>query len=259
MLIVLSPAKTLDFESPVLEVPADKPEFSSDAQKLVRRMREFDAAGVARLMDLSDALAELNVQRYKDFRATPTTGRSRAALLAFDGDVYDGLQARALDAEGLAFAQRHLRILSGLYGVLRPLDAMQPYRLEMGTRLPTDQGKDLYAFWADKPARALRRAMRAAATDVLVNLASQEYFGAVDLKALDARVIHPQFQERRAKGWQVVSFSAKRARGLMARYIIDQRLTDPQGLKAFNLEGYAFDAAASDERTWYFRREQPQP
>lgn len=257
MLIVLSPAKTLDFESPVLDVPTTSTEFSKDAQALVRRLREFDAAGVARLMDLSEALATLNVQRYKDFRGSPAPDRTRAAVLAFDGDVYDGLSARTLDAQGLAFAQAHLRILSGLYGVLRPLDAMQPYRLEMGTRLHTDRGKDLYAYWGDKPARALRKALEASGSQVLINLASQEYFGAVQLDALKARVIHPQFQERRTAGWKVVSFSAKRARGLMARYAIDHRITDPEDLKGFTLEGYAYDAAASDRDHWYFRREQP--
>jgi cytoplasmic iron level regulating protein YaaA (DUF328/UPF0246 family) len=257
MLIVLSPAKTLDFESPVLDVPTATPEFSKDAQTLVRRLREFDAAGVARLMDLSEALATLNVQRYKDFRGSPAPDRTRAAVLAFDGDVYDGLNARSLDAQGLAFAQVHLRILSGLYGVLRPLDAMQPYRLEMGTRLHTDRGRDLYAYWGDKPARALRKALEASGSPVLVNLASQEYFGAVQLETLNARVIHPQFQERRTAGWKVVSFSAKRARGLMARYAIDQRITDPEDLKGFTLEGYAYDAAASDRDHWFFRREQP--
>jgi cytoplasmic iron level regulating protein YaaA (DUF328/UPF0246 family) len=257
MLIVLSPAKTLDFESPVLEVPTESPEFSREAQTLVRHLREFDVAGVARLMDLSEALAMLNVKRYKDFRASPSPDRTRAAVLAFDGDVYDGLKARALDAEALAFAQTHLRILSGLYGVLRPLDAMQAYRLEMGTRLPTERGKDLYAFWGDRPARALRDALAASGSGVLVNLASQEYFGAVRLEALKARVIHPQFQERRASGWKVVSFSAKRARGLMTRFAIDQRITNPEDLKGFDLEGYAFDDAASNADTWIFRREQP--
>lgn len=257
MLIVLSPAKTLDFESPVLDLPTHKPEFSSDAQTLVRRMREFDVAGVAQLMDLSDSLATLNVQRYKAFKASPRSEHTRAAVLAFDGDVYDGLRARELDADALAFADAHLRILSGLYGVLRPLDAMQPYRLEMGTRLQTEQGKDLYAYWGDRPARALRKAMKQAGATTLLNLASQEYFGVVDLKALGHPVITPVFQERRARGWQVVSFSAKRARGLMARYAIERRLTEPEGLKAFDLEGYAFDAQASDAGTWMFRREAP--
>jgi cytoplasmic iron level regulating protein YaaA (DUF328/UPF0246 family) len=206
-------------------------------------------------MDLSDTLAALNVARYASFRSTPRAGDARPAVLAFDGDVYDGLGARALDAESLAYTQAHLRILSGLYGVLRPLDAMQPYRLEMGTRLENERGRDLYAYWGDRPARALRRALRDAGGSALVNLASEEYFKAVDRDALGAPVIQPVFQERRAGAWKVISFSAKRARGAMARYAIDRRLTDPEGLKAFDADGYAFDPQASDANTWYFRRD----
>lgn len=258
MLIALSPAKTLDYASPVLPVATTRPEFAADARRLVTRLREFDVQGVADLMALSVPLAELNVGRYRSFRASPGAQHTRAAILAFDGDVYDGLAARALDAEALAFAQTHVRILSGLYGVLRPLDAMQPYRLEMGTRLTTDQGRNLYTYWGARPAKALKRAMKAAGTDTLVNLASEEYFGAVDVSALGAQVIQPVFQERRAKGWQVVSFSAKQARGRMTRFAIDRRITQPQALQAFNLDGYAFDAQASSDTVWYFRREQPQ-
>jgi cytoplasmic iron level regulating protein YaaA (DUF328/UPF0246 family) len=257
MLIVLSPAKTLDYASPVLPVDTTRPEFASDARRLITRLRELDVQGVAELMTLSVPLAELNVGRYRSFRASPGAEHTRAAILAFDGDVYDGLAARALDADALAFAHTHVRILSGLYGVLRPLDAMQPYRLEMGTRLTTDQGRNLYAYWGARPAKALKRAMKAAGTDTLVNLASEEYFGAVDVAALGARVIQPVFQERRAKGWQVVSFSAKQARGRMTRFAIDRRITQPQALQAFDLDGYAFDAGASSDTLWYFRREQP--
>jgi cytoplasmic iron level regulating protein YaaA (DUF328/UPF0246 family) len=255
MLIVLSPAKTLDYASPIPAVAATRPEFGADARRLVARLRTLGPVEVARLMDLSDPLAALNVARYAAFRAAPREADVRPAALAFDGDVYDGLHARALDADALAFAQRRLRILSGLYGVLRPLDAMQPYRLEMGTRLDTDRGRDLYAYWADKPARSLKRALREAGGGALVNLASEEYFRAVDRKALGAPVIQPVFQERRARGWQVISFSAKRARGLMARFAIDRRLDAPEGLQAFAQDGYRFDEAASDEATWYFRRE----
>lgn len=257
MLIVLSPAKTLDYTTPILPVEASRPEFSADTRVLVHRMREFDRDGVAELMSLSDTLAELNVARYRSFRMTTGAAQSRPAVLAFDGDVYDGLGARQLDEAGLQFAQRHLRILSGLYGVLRPLDAMQPYRLEMGTRLTNERGRNLYAFWGDKPAKALRRALREAGGDTVVNLASEEYFSVVQVGALKARVVQPVFQERRAKGWQVVSFSAKQARGLMARYAIDRRIKEPSALQAFDLDGYAFDADASDATTWYFRREQP--
>lgn len=257
MLIVLSPAKTLDFESPIASPMPSRPAFSADAGELVRRMREFDRDGLARLMSLSEPLAELNVARFKSYRLSGAGSLARPAVLAFNGDVYDGLSARTLDEDGLAFAQRHVRILSGLYGVLRPLDVMQPYRLEMGTALSTTRGRNLYEFWGDKPARALRRALADTGGKTLVNLASEEYFSAVDRRALAAPIIQPVFQERRAKGWQVVSFSAKQARGRMTRFAIDQRLTEPQGLKDFRLDGYAFDAADSTETTWYFRREQP--
>jgi cytoplasmic iron level regulating protein YaaA (DUF328/UPF0246 family) len=257
MLIVLSPAKTLDFESPIVDLEPTRPEFAADSRQLIARLRQLSAADLASLMTLSPALAELNVARYAAFRATPRPGQSRPAVLAFDGDVYDGLAARRLDVDGLAFAQQHVRILSGLYGVLRPLDAMQPHRLEMGTRLSTERGANLYGFWGDKPARALKRAMREAGGRVLINLASDEYSRVIDRDVLGAKIIAPVFQERRKAGWQVISFSAKRARGLMARYAIDHRITEPDGLKAFAQEGYAFDAADSDATTWYFRREAP--
>lgn len=255
MLIVLSPAKTLDYASPIVGVEPTRPEFAADARRLVTRLRTLASADVARLMSLSEPLADLNVARYRRFRAAPRAGDVRPAVLAFDGDVYDGLGARGLSPDALAFAQRHLRILSGLYGVLRPLDAMQPYRLEMGTRLDNERGRDLYAYWGDKPARTLRRALRAAAGDTVVNLASEEYFRAVDRRALGAPVIQPVFQERRERGWQVISFSAKRARGMMARFAIEHRLVDPVGLKSFAEDGYAYDAEASDAGTWYFRRD----
>jgi len=254
MLIVLSPAKSLDFESPVAEVEATKPEFSADAAALVRRLRALSPTEVASLMSLSDSLAALNVARYADYAERGRAPLARAALLAFDGDVYDGLQARALPPEALDYAQRHVRILSGLYGVLRPLDRMQPYRLEMGTRLATDRGRDLYAWWGERPAKALRQALDASGEPVVVNLASEEYFQAVDRKALGARVVQPVFQEDRGGTWKVISFSAKRARGAMTRYAIDHRLEDPQDLKVFDRDGYRFDKRASTDDTWVFRR-----
>lgn len=255
MLIVLSPAKTLDYASPIVEVAPTKPEFAADARRLVSVLRELSPLEVARLMDLSDTLAALNVARYAAFRAAPRAAEARPALLAFDGDVYDGLRARELDADALGFAQRRLRILSGLYGVLRPLDAMQPYRLEMGTRLGTDRGRDLYAFWGDRPARALRRALREAGGGTLVNLASEEYFRSVDRDALGAPVVQPVFQDRRGEGWKVISFNAKRARGAMARFAIEHRIEDPQGLKDFDADGWRFAPQASDASTWVFRRD----
>jgi cytoplasmic iron level regulating protein YaaA (DUF328/UPF0246 family) len=255
MLIVLSPAKTLDYTSPILEVEPTRPEFATDARRLVARLRELSPAEVASLMDLSDPLAALNVARYAAYRAAPKPQALRPAVLAFDGDVYDGLGARALDAESLAFAQQRVRILSGLYGVLRPLDAMQPHRLEMGTRLENERGRDLYAFWGDRPARALKRALRDAGGGTLVNLASEEYFRSVDLAALRAPVVQPVFQDRRAGAWKVISFNAKRARGAMTRWAIDRRIDVPDALKAFDTDGWAFDASASDARTWVFRRD----
>jgi len=257
MLMVLSPAKTLDFESPILPVESTSPAFAADARRLVERLREFAPHELATLMDLSDPLAALNAERYAAFRAAPRAAQVRPAVLAFDGDVYDGLAARTLDDASLAFAQRHLRILSGLYGVLRPLDAMQPYRLEMGTRLGTAQGRDLYEYWGDRPAKALRRALREAGGAVLVNLASEEYFRAVDREALGVPVVQPVFQERRAGVWRVISFSAKKARGRLAGHAIRHRLVHPEDLKAFSEDGYRFDAPASDATTWYFRREAP--
>lgn len=255
MLIVLSPAKTLDFASPVPGVPPTRPQFGADARHLVERLRELSADEVARLMDLSDALAALNVERYAGFRTAPRGERARAAAFAFDGDVYDGLRARTFDTDAVDHLQRHVRILSGLYGVLRPLDAIQPHRLEMGTRLATGQGDDLYAYWGERPAAVLRRALRATGGTVLVNLASDEYFRAVDRRALRMPVVQPVFQERRDGGWKVISFAAKRARGAMTRFAIERRLTDPDGLKAFAEDGYRFDPAASDDRTWLFRRD----
>lgn len=254
MLIVLSPAKTLDYASPIPPVEASRPEFGAEAKRLVERLRTFSPAEVARLMDLSDTLAALNVARYATWRARPAAADVRPAVLAFDGDVYDGLGARGLATDALDWAQRHVRILSGLYGVLRPLDAMQPYRLEMGTRLENERGRDLYAFWGDRPARALSRALAESGGRTLVNLASEEYFRAVDTKALGAPVVQPVFQERRGTAWKVISFNAKRARGAMTRFAIDHRIDDPEGLKGFDADGWAFEPSVSDDRTWVFRR-----
>ena len=256
MLIVLSPAKTLDYHSPIPEVAATRPEFGSDARQLIDRLRGLSPAELARLMDLSDSLAELNVARYAAFKAAPRAPDIRPAVLAFDGDVYEGLAARALDTAGLDYAQAHLRILSGLYGVLRPLDAMQAHRLEMGTRLSTDRGRTLYAFWGDQPTEALNRALRAAGGGPLVNLASEEYFKVVHPDRLKAPVIQPVFKDRKGAAWKVISFNAKRARGLMTRWAIDHRIKDAAALKDFDREGWRFEPAESDTQTWVFRREQ---
>jgi cytoplasmic iron level regulating protein YaaA (DUF328/UPF0246 family) len=211
-------------------------------------------AQIGSLMSISDSLAQLNVARYASWSKKFTPDNSRPAMLAFDGDVYEGLDARSLSARQLDWAQKHLRILSGLYGLLRPLDLMQPYRLEMGTRLATKRGKDLYAFWGDQITEALNESLTVAKAQALVNLASEEYFKSVKPAKLDRPVITPVFEEWKGGGYKIVSFFAKRARGLMARYAIEHKLTKPEQLKDFDSEGYAFDAKASNEARWIFRR-----
>ncbi|OIQ82092.1 hypothetical protein GALL_361240 [mine drainage metagenome] len=255
MLIVLSPAKTLDYTSPIPEVAPTQPRFKREAAELVALLREYSPAALSRLMGISDKLAVLNADRYAAWSETFDASNSRAAVLAFDGDVYDGLAARKLDVAALDWAQRHLALLSGLYGVLRPLDLMQPYRLEMGTKLVNHAGRDLYAFWGSRIALTLREQLLAHPHPVLVNLASEEYFGAVDVDALALPVVQPVFQDAGAGGaYRVVSFHAKRARGLMARWAIEHRVDDPQALKGFDAAGYAWAPAASDATRWVFRR-----
>jgi hypothetical protein len=205
-------------------------------------------------MDLSDSLAALNVVRYQAWSPRFTARNAKQAVLAFNGDVYEGLAAPSLEAGDLKWAQDHLAILSGLYGLLRPLDRMQPYRLEMGTALPVGASRNLYQFWGPRIAAALNRRLAADRTPVLVNLASQEYARAVDRSVLKARMIECVFQEWKGGGWKIISFSAKRARGLMARFAITHRVDTPAGLREFDLEGYAFDAAASGTERLVFRR-----
>jgi cytoplasmic iron level regulating protein YaaA (DUF328/UPF0246 family) len=259
MLFVLSPAKTLDLETPIpaaVAAQASTPRFMAEAGTLVDLLRTQSPAQVAALMDLSEPLAALNVARYAAWRPRNTVRNSRPAVLTFDGDVYDGLQAKTLDGEALDWAQRHVAILSGLYGVLRPLDRLQPYRLEMGTTLANPAGRDLYAFWGAAPARTLDAQLRSAGgAKVVVNLASQEYFRAVDRRALKARVIDCVFEEGRQGGdWKIVSFFAKKARGTFARWAIDERLAHPDALVAFDRDGYAFAPAASAPGRLVFRR-----
>jgi cytoplasmic iron level regulating protein YaaA (DUF328/UPF0246 family) len=253
MLMVLSPAKSLDFTPPHPHVPATAPAMTGDIVELAKVTRRLTRADLKRLMDISDNLALLNYERFQAFDPEGEDGVQ--AAMAFDGDVYDGLQARTLDKAGLAFAQKHLRILSGLYGLLRPLDVIQPYRLEMGTRLRTRRGASLYDFWGPRIAKTLDEAAEGAGEPVLVNLASQEYFGAVDRKALKLPVVSCHFRERKGEEpGKVISFYAKKARGLMARFAIDHRLDRAEGLKAFTVAGYAFDAAASTAEDWVFVR-----
>lgn len=257
MLTVISPAKRLNEKAHVLPdgFAPTKPDFATDAARLAKIARGLSAEDLCRLMDISPALGLLNRDRFKAFR--PDAVGQPAAFL-FDGDTYAGLEARAMEPDTLRWAQGHLRILSGLYGLLRPLDAIQPYRLEMGSKLANPKGADLYAFWGSKIAKALRGQARAVGATVLLNCASQEYFGAVDVKALKLPVITPVFLEEKAGEAKIVSFWAKKARGAMARYVAQHHLTDPADLRGFDLGGYGFRADLSDESRLVFRRPAPE-
>ncbi|HET8731039.1 MAG TPA: peroxide stress protein YaaA [Moraxellaceae bacterium] len=257
MLLILSPAKTLDYESPVPALPLTTPGFPGQSQALVGLLRDLSVQDLARLMDLSDKLAALNVARFAEWSPVFTDANSRAAILAFRGDVYEGMEAWTFSADDHAFAQTHLRILSGLYGLLRPLDRLQPYRLEMGTALANPAGRNLYAFWGDTLAQALNESLIGQGDDVLVNLASEEYSRAALTPALRARVVTPQFREEKDGRFRMVSFHAKRARGLMAGWILRNRLGKPEELRDFDAGGYRFNAGLSGGDTLVFTRPMP--
>ncbi|ESQ78840.1 peroxide stress protein YaaA [Asticcacaulis sp. YBE204] len=253
MIILLSPAKSLD-ETPFTPArDVTEPRFTRDTQSLLKVMKKQKPADLKRLMDISDKLAEMNRARYKGF----TDQAALPAAMLFDGDVYTGLRARELDAEGLVFAQDHVRILSGLYGLLRPLDLIRPYRLEMGTSLETTKGGTLYAFWGDKIAKEINADAKTAETKTVLNLASQEYARAALTKALKPKVINVKFLEIKDGKTSMISFFAKKARGLMARYVIDHRITEPEAVKAFDYEGYRFVPEASSDVEWTFSRKHP--
>ena len=252
MLIVLSPAKRLDFTEADPALPASERRFREDTSSLARTARGRTEGELRRLMSLSDDLARLNRARFQAF--DPESAGGVQAAFAFAGDVYEGLKARELDAESLGWAQDHIRILSGLYGLLRPLDRIQPYRLEMGTRLKTRRGSSLYDFWGDRLSKCLNADADGQADPTLVNLASQEYFGAVDARALRLPVVTPHFRESRDGESRIISFFAKKARGGMARFAIDERIDKAEDLKAFDRDGYRFDKAASTETDWIFIR-----
>ena len=258
MLIVISPAKTLDFETPSRVQTFTMPEFLDDSAELIDTLRACEPQRLGELMGISQKLAQLNWKRYHDWSLPFNGDNARQSVLAFKGDVYAGLDAGSLDPEDLQFAQQHLRILSGLYGILKPLDLMQPYRLEMGTKLKNRRGKDLYDFWDDRINQALGRELATRDEPVLVNLASNEYFNAVKPKQLAARVITPGFKEQRNGEYRFISFFAKKARGLMSRYIIRRRLSDPEDLRGFNLEGYSCNETLSEaDRPVFTRRSSP--
>lgn len=256
MIIVLSPAKSLDYETPPHVDTHTVPQFVDEAAELIDGLRALSPAQVGSLMSISDQLAALNVTRYAEWSPRFTPDNAKQAVLAFNGDVYEGLSARTLNPDQLDFAQRHLRILSGLYGVLRPLDLLQPYRLEMGTRFANARGRDLYAFWGERVTHTINDslAQHPETRRVLVNLASEEYFKVVKRRLVAAPVITPVFEDWKSGKYKIISFYAKRARGLMARYAIENQVSDPQQLKAFDTEGYAFEESVSNDSLWIFRR-----
>ena len=257
MLFLLSPAKSLDYESAPTTDKHTLPLFVEEAASLIEVLRPYSPAQIASLMDLSDALSQLNVARYAAWSPEFTSANSKQAILAFNGDVYEGLDAGSLKQGDLDWAQGHIRMLSGLYGILRPLDWMQPYRLEMGTKLPNPRGKDLYAWWGDTLAEYLDRELAEQGDDVIINLASQEYFKSVKRKALKARVVECVFEDWKGGAWKVISFHAKRARGLMARHAILRKAKKVDDLRGFNAEGYEIDEQASTADRLVFRRRQP--
>jgi uncharacterized protein len=250
MLLVISPAKTLDYSHPEYSAHT-LPDFPSEVKDLVGVLRKKSAAQISELMHLSDSLATLNAERYQAFTETFSPDNSKQAILAFKGEVYAKMEADHFTVEDLEFAQQHLRILSGLYGLLKPLDLIQPYRLEMGTKLKTKKGNSLYEYWGTRISKALNAAGEGR---TLVNLASQEYFKAVDKKSLKLPVITIHFKEHKEGSYQVVGFFAKQARGLMARFAIQNRITDPEQLKTFNEEGYEFAERLSSAQDWVFVR-----
>jgi hypothetical protein len=254
MLIVLSPAKTLDYDTPPSTDAHTQPDFITHSAELIDVLRELSPSQIGSLMQISDALAVLNTGRYASWSPKFTPRNAKQAVLAFNGDVYEGLDAPSLTSRQLDYAQSHIRILSGLYGTLRPLDLMQPYRLEMGTKLANPRGKDLYAFWDDTVTKALNQVLEGKKSKVLVNLASEEYFKVVRPKQLNAPVISPVFEDWKNGKYKIISFYAKRARGLMARYAVVNGIKHAEKLKEFDWEGYAFDEAGSSGHSWLFRR-----
>lgn len=257
MLMVISPAKTLDFDTPSITKTNTQPDFMDEAAQLVDVLREYSPAQIAKLMKLSDKLAGLNVARYQEWQPPFDMENAKQALLAFKGDVYTGIDAESFKRPEITYVQKHLRILSGLYGLLRPLDLIQPYRLEMGTSLKNPEGKDLYQFWGTKITDELNTNLKKSKGEsVLVNLASNEYFKSVKPKDLNARVITPIFKDEKNGKYKIISFYAKKARGLMVAYAALNKITDAEDLKQFDLEGYQFNNAMSEGDNWVFTREE---
>ncbi|AIL60106.1 MULTISPECIES: peroxide stress protein YaaA [Pseudomonas] len=257
MLTVISPAKTLDYDTPPVTQRYTQPQYLDDSQELIVQLRELSPAQISELMHLSDKLAGLNAARFGSWTPAFTPENAKQALLAFKGDVYTGLDAESLSEDDFSYAQDHLRMLSGLYGLLRPLDLMQPYRLEMGTKLANARGKDLYAFWGTRISEWLNQALAEQGDDLLLNLASNEYFSAVKRNALKARIINTEFRDFKNGQYKIISFYAKKARGMMSRFVIQERINDPEQLKQFDVQGYYYSAEQSKPDNLVFLRDHP--
>lgn len=255
MLTVISPAKTLDYDTPPQTDQHTLPRFLEHSAELINVLKQYSVQNIADLMKLSDKLASLNVARYNSWPSSLTSENAKQAILAFKGDVYTGLDATSLTSDQLDYAQQHLRILSGLYGVLRPLDLMYPYRLEMGTKLDNRRGTNLYQFWGNGLTESLNEELKQDNNPVVVNLASNEYFKAIRPKNLSATIVTPVFKDWKSGQYKIISFYAKKARGLMARYIIENKMTEPEALKEFDYEGYRFAESMSEKNTWVFIRD----
>ncbi|WP_341522793.1 peroxide stress protein YaaA [Pseudomonas sp. G.S.17] len=258
MLMVISPAKTLDFDTPPTTASFTQPQYLDHSQELITQLRELSPAQISELMHLSDKLSGLNAARFGSWNPAFTPENAKQALLAFKGDVYTGLQAETLSEAELTYAQNHLRMLSGLYGLLRPLDLMQPYRLEMGTRLANARGKDLYAFWGTRISEWLNEALAEQGDDLLLNLASTEYFSAVKRPALKARIIDTEFKDFKNGQYKIISFYAKKARGMMSRFVISEQINTPDALKQFDAQGYRYSSEQSTPTKLVFLRETPE-
>lgn len=256
MIIVISPAKTVDFETPPQTSKFTNPDFLSESNKLVREMRRYSRNDIKKLMNVSDKIADLNVERFKKFKTPFTAKNAKQAILAFKGDVYTGLNIEDFNARDLDFAQKHLRILSGLYGLLRPLDLMQSYRLEMGLKLAVKNTKNLYEFWDNQITEKINSEFKIQKEHTLINLASNEYFKVIQKKNIDGTIITPAFKEARDGGFKMIGIYAKKARGLMSRYIIKNRIKNPEEIKAFSLDGYKFNKNLSTATDWTFTRKQ---
>ena len=257
MLIVISPAKTLDFETPASTNKNTLPDFLDDSAELIDQLKRLEPDKIGDLMSISPKLATLNSNRYHQWSLPFNLNNAKQSALAFKGDVYTGLDAESFNPDELAFAQNHLRILSGLYGVLRPLDLIQAYRLEMGTQFNNSRGKDLYAFWGDIITESINQDLKKQQNSALVNLASNEYYKSIKADKLNTNVITPVFKDQKNGVYKIISFFAKKARGLMSRYIIQHKLTNPEDIKGFNLAGYSFNTNASNKGEWVFTRDNP--